>query len=82
MSDLFIVIAMIYSVLCALITAAIAVNKGRNNIAWAFAGLFFGLIALVIIALIPQHTQRWTCSKCGEKNKLKDDICDNCGTKR
>lgn len=42
--------------------ASIAKGKGRSPIAWGFLGLFFGLFALLLIAILPplspQNTPR------------------------
>jgi hypothetical protein len=35
---------------------AIAANKGRGTTLWAILGFFFGIIALIIIAILPRKT--------------------------
>lgn len=35
-------------------TYSIAKNKNRNKVAWAILGFLFGIIALIIVALLPK----------------------------
>lgn len=39
-------------VICGIIAAAIAHNKGRNAFGWFFGGLFLGLVGIVIVACL------------------------------
>lgn len=41
------------SVIAAIICAAIAVMKGRNPFGWGILGLFFSIITLIVVAVIP-----------------------------
>jgi hypothetical protein len=36
-------------------TAAVASHKGRNAVLWGALGFFFGLIALIVCALLPSR---------------------------
>jgi hypothetical protein len=80
MSDLLITLVIVYSIATGFFCAGIAESKGRDNIGWFFLGLFFNIIALVAIAGIPSYMQGWRCNDCHLWNKLKDTVCDNCGT--
>jgi hypothetical protein len=48
------VFILIYAGICGAACASIAEGKGRNGQTWFFLGAIFGLIALAIIAVMPQ----------------------------
>jgi hypothetical protein len=41
------------SIIAAIICAVIAGAKGRNPIGWGLLGLFFSILTLIVIAVIP-----------------------------
>jgi hypothetical protein len=41
------------SVIAAIISAVIAATKGRNPFGWGILGLFFSIITLIVVAVIP-----------------------------
>ena len=79
MGDFMIIFLGIFWFVSAIICALIASNKNRSVIGWFFAGLFFGIIAIIIIAL--------NDSKHDNDYKLSDNIdekmfiCNKCGNK-
>jgi 4-hydroxybenzoate polyprenyltransferase len=48
----FLVVAIVMAVVC----AYVANTKGRSVVLWAILGFFFGLIALIIIAILKKQT--------------------------
>ncbi len=50
-------IALVIAILFAFACRTVAGNKGRGTTLWTVLGFFFGLIALIIIAILPKrHT--------------------------
>ena len=45
-------IALIISIVCALICGGIAAEKGRSGLAWAFIGFFFTWVGVLVIAVL------------------------------
>jgi Na+/melibiose symporter-like transporter len=43
------------SILAAIICAVIAGTKGRNPLGWGLLGLFFSIITLIVIIVIPSR---------------------------
>lgn len=43
---------------CAALAGAVAFNKGRSFLVWAFLGLMFGCFAVVAVALMPSARHR------------------------
>jgi hypothetical protein len=41
------------SVIAAVICAAIAATKGRNPLGWGVLGLFFSILTLIVVIVIP-----------------------------
>jgi Na+/melibiose symporter-like transporter len=41
------------SVLAAIISAVIAATKGRNPFGWGILGLFFSILTLIVVIVIP-----------------------------
>ncbi len=48
---------LIVGVICGIISALIASNKGRNAFGWFFGGFFLGIIGIVIVAVISNPKQ-------------------------
>jgi hypothetical protein len=48
-------IELVVGIVCAYVCYRIAIGKGRGGTLWAVLGFFFGLIALIIIALLPRR---------------------------
>ena len=49
--------AIIVSLICAVIAALIASRKGRSVVGWAFGGFFLGLIGVIIVACLPNRKE-------------------------
>jgi hypothetical protein len=43
------------SIIAAVICAVIAATKGRNPIGWGVLGLFFSIITLIVVIVIPSR---------------------------
>lgn len=58
------------------ICAAMAGSKGRSSIGWFFAGVFFGLIAIVIIAVLPnlKEQERQRNHATAERRRLREQL--------
>ena len=41
------------SVIAAIICAAVAATKGRNPLGWGVLGLFFSILTLIVVVIIP-----------------------------
>lgn len=41
------------SVIAAIICAVVAATKGRNPLGWGVLGLFFSILTLIVVVLIP-----------------------------
>jgi hypothetical protein len=41
------------SIIAAVVCAIIAATKGRNPIGWGILGLFFSILTLIVISIIP-----------------------------
>jgi len=60
----------------AVIVGKIAHNKNRDVFGWAFAGLLFGLIVLLLIVVVPeaapvpQGMTSVTCPRCNAKQNV------------
>ena len=62
----------------------LAIEKGYSGILWCILALFCGIIALIILAILPTYTRyspsAWVCPKCGRvKNS---SFCLTCNTKK
>ena len=49
---------LIWSIIFAIACGYIANEKGRSSGAWAILGFFFGFFALIVIALLPDKTNK------------------------
>jgi hypothetical protein len=68
---------------CAVLSAVIAYRKKRKVETWFFLGLFFGIFALIVIALIRSRPDlTWRCPICGVMNQEMAFFCYSCNTKR
>jgi hypothetical protein len=47
------IIVAVGSIIAAIICAVIAGTKGRNPIGWGILGLFFSILTLIVISIIP-----------------------------
>lgn len=47
-------LSLVLSIVSLILCTKIAIRKGRSGVRWFFAGAFFGIIALVIILLLPR----------------------------
>ena len=59
------------------ITALIAVEKKRSGIGWFFAGTVSGMIAIIIVAILPKNAKK--CPKCAEFSPYGVGKCGYCG---
>jgi energy-coupling factor transporter transmembrane protein EcfT len=60
-------------VLFAFICSKIAKRKGRNPVTWFYLGFFFGLLGLIIIALLPsRHFQNLSYQKATVSQSFDD----------
>src|SRR5436190_21976552 len=48
----FFLIFLVIRIVCGAIAAAIASNKGRSTVGWFFAGFFFAIIGIIIVAVL------------------------------
>jgi hypothetical protein len=44
---------LVYAVLCAAVAGRMAVKRGRSKKGWMIAGALFGVLALAVLALLP-----------------------------
>lgn len=68
--------------ICGVVSAVIASNKGRNVAGWFALGMLFGLIAIIIVAAIPSLTvdgKTKRCPHCAELVKTEATVCRHCG---
>jgi len=51
------VISLLVEIACAYGCSTIAARKGRGTTLWAILGFVFGLLALIVIALLPRKRE-------------------------
>jgi len=49
---------LVVSVICAIICAVMAEPRGRNKIGWALGGFFFGIFAILLIAVLGKTNEK------------------------
>lgn len=64
------------SIICGIITAAIAYFKGRSAVGWFLAGLFLGIIGILLVVLLPKLKR---CPQCGMNLRQDAVVCYYCG---
>ncbi len=52
-NELIAVLAIMYSVVCGLLSYLLAEKKNQEYVAWFFAGLLFGILGLIAAAGLP-----------------------------
>jgi len=76
-----IAIVILQAIVCAIFSAYLASTKSRSSEAWFFAGLLFGIFALIAIAGIPAGQKieiAKTCPECAENIPLFASTCKYC----
>ena len=80
-------IAVAFAVVCVII----ANSKARNPWLWGILGFFFGVITLIVIAVLPSTRPSGQdvetsaargvqpCPQCGAENPGESAYCTNCG---
>lgn len=75
---------------CVIITTVVAFSKGRSGFGWFILSCFFGIFALILVALLPSlkadpltptpqtHVR---CPECREFIFMDAAKCKHCGTK-
>ena len=48
----------IVSVICAIVCAVMAEPRGRSMIGWALGGFFFGILAILILAVVGKTNEK------------------------
>lgn len=75
-----------FPIICAVIASA----KGRSGIGWLIAGLFFGIFAVILIAILPANSEgiaqnelrkgkKKVCPHCAETILVAARVCRYCG---
>jgi nitrate reductase NapE component len=73
----------VFWLVCAVVAAFIAYRKKRRVETWFFLGLFFGIFALIAVALVRSKSSlTWRCPICGAMNQEMSFFCYSCNTKR
>jgi len=69
-------VLLIIGLIVGAICAAIASSKGRSGVGWFFAGFFFGLIAIIIVAVIPnlREEERRRQHDMDERRRLREQL--------
>lgn len=58
------IIVILSNLVLAVICALVATNKNRSGLGYFFCGLFFGVIALIVVAIIPKQKEYGELKKC------------------
>lgn len=78
-------------IICAVITAVIASNKGRSGFAWFFVGMLLGLFGVILALVVSKHDdviemnavstgEFRKCPFCAEVIKAEAVRCKHCGS--
>ncbi len=51
-------VAILVGIICAIICALMAEPRGRNKIGWAIGGFFFGILAILILAIAGKTNEK------------------------
>lgn len=79
------ILYVVYSVICAVLSAVVATTKDRNPATWFLGGLFFGVLGLIAAAGADRphedtasHSHK-TCPYCQERIRTSATACRYCG---
>ena len=61
------------SVLCGIVTAFLAAEKGRSVFGWLLIGFFFGILGLVLVMVLPHQPHQPRVSS-PSRDFMKDDL--------
>ena len=56
------------SIIAAVVCAVIAGTKGRSAFVWGVLGLFFSILTLIVVIVIPSK-KSWTRERCAARNR-------------
>lgn len=85
------VVSIIIEIAFIVASVNLANKKGRSGALWGWATVLFGIVALIVLACLPDiytpTTKRtssyaWTCKYCGHLNFGNNEKCSNCKTSR
>ncbi len=90
-SGAYVLFAIIVSISCASGAVIIAEKKGYKGAAlagWCFVGLFFNLLGIIIVLIIPTKAEGYVlqgkmkvCPFCKEAVQVDAILCKHCGSK-
>ena len=62
--------------LCLVATPFVAGAKGRSGTVWFFLALVLGLLALLLVAILPERNRGWTleCRACRSLMQLYEEL--------
>lgn len=59
-------VILVIGIICAIICAVMAEPRGRNKIGWALGGFFFGILAILILAIAGKTNEKIIEEKIGK----------------
>lgn len=79
----------IYSIVCSVITSAVAESRGRDSTGWSYIGFLLGVFGLILVLALPKDTVMMEkisissgcmrkCPHCAELVKPEATICRYC----